>query len=157
MDVNLSPVDVNVRLMDLNIRLMNVTFRLLNVTFTLMSVTLTLIDLPLRLMDVTLRLIGRDAEADRGGGQVDRREFQVNGRVRDVLKSEDPHHRQRPRRLLPERLPVETVRPELMVGAVVMVLIETGLAKLRIFRLPDYLGSAFLLATLGMIAFFILE
>jgi len=46
---------------------------------------------------------------------------------------------------------------KLMVGGVVMVLIETGLAKMRIFRLPDYLGSAFLLATLGMIAFFILE
>ena len=46
---------------------------------------------------------------------------------------------------------------KLMVGGVVMVLIETGLAKMRIFRLPDYLGSAFLLATLGMISFFILE
>jgi formate hydrogenlyase subunit 4 len=46
---------------------------------------------------------------------------------------------------------------KLMVGALVMVLIETGLAKMRIFRLPEYLGSAFLLATLGMIAFFILE
>jgi formate hydrogenlyase subunit 4 len=46
---------------------------------------------------------------------------------------------------------------KLMAGGVVMVLIETGLAKMRIFRLPDYLGSAFLLATLGMIAFFILE
>ena len=46
---------------------------------------------------------------------------------------------------------------KLMVGAVIMVLIETGLAKMRIFRLPEYLGSAFLLATLGMIAFFILE
>ena len=46
---------------------------------------------------------------------------------------------------------------KLMFGALVMVLIETGLAKMRIFRLPDYLGSAFLLATLGMIVFFILE
>ena len=46
---------------------------------------------------------------------------------------------------------------KLAVGGVVMVLIETGLAKMRIFRLPEYLGSAFLLATLGMIAFFILE
>ncbi len=46
---------------------------------------------------------------------------------------------------------------KLMVGALIMVLIETGLAKMRIFRLPEYLGSAFLLATLGMIAFFILE
>jgi len=46
---------------------------------------------------------------------------------------------------------------KLAAGAVIMVLIETGLAKMRIFRLPEYLGSAFLLATLGMIAFFILE
>lgn len=46
---------------------------------------------------------------------------------------------------------------KLAFGALVMVLIETGLAKMRIFRLPEYLGSAFLLATLGMIAFFILE
>jgi len=46
---------------------------------------------------------------------------------------------------------------KLAAGGAVMVLIETGLAKMRIFRLPDYLGSAFLLATLGMIAFFILE
>lgn len=46
---------------------------------------------------------------------------------------------------------------KLALGGVVMVLIETGLAKMRIFRLPEYLGSAFLLATLGMIAFFILE
>jgi formate hydrogenlyase subunit 4 len=46
---------------------------------------------------------------------------------------------------------------KLMLGGVIMVLIETGLAKMRIFRVPEYLGSAFLLATLGMIAFFILE
>jgi formate hydrogenlyase subunit 4 len=46
---------------------------------------------------------------------------------------------------------------KLAVGALIMVLIETGLAKMRLFRLPEYLGSAFLLATLGMIAFFILE
>ncbi|MEI6208297.1 MAG: NADH-quinone oxidoreductase subunit H [Desulfuromonadales bacterium] len=46
---------------------------------------------------------------------------------------------------------------KLMLGGIIMVLIETGLAKMRIFRLPEYLGSAFLLATLGMIAFFILE
>lgn len=46
---------------------------------------------------------------------------------------------------------------KLLLGGTFMVLIETCLAKMRIFRLPDYLGSAFLLATLGMIAFFILE
>lgn len=40
---------------------------------------------------------------------------------------------------------------------VIMVLIETGMAKMRLFRLTEYLGSAFLLATLGMLSFFILE
>ena len=37
------------------------------------------------------------------------------------------------------------------------VLIETGLAKMRIFRLTEFLGSAFLLATLGVLSFFMLE
>jgi formate hydrogenlyase subunit 4 len=40
---------------------------------------------------------------------------------------------------------------------IVIVLIETGLAKMRLFRLPEFLGAAFLLATLGMISFFILD
>ncbi|MBF0457024.1 MAG: NADH-quinone oxidoreductase subunit H [Nitrospirae bacterium] len=40
---------------------------------------------------------------------------------------------------------------------VVVVLIETGLAKMRLFRLTEFLGAAFLLSTLGVIAFFILE
>lgn len=38
-----------------------------------------------------------------------------------------------------------------------IVLIETGLAKMRLFRLTEYLGAAFLLATLGMLAYFILD
>jgi len=38
-----------------------------------------------------------------------------------------------------------------------VVLIETGLAKMRIFRLTEFLGAAFLMATLGMLSFFILE
>jgi formate hydrogenlyase subunit 4 len=38
-----------------------------------------------------------------------------------------------------------------------IVLIETGLAKMRIFRLTEFLGAAFLVATLGMLSFFILE
>jgi formate hydrogenlyase subunit 4 len=40
---------------------------------------------------------------------------------------------------------------------IVLVLIETGLAKMRLFRLTEFLGSAFLLATLGLLSFFILE
>ena len=46
---------------------------------------------------------------------------------------------------------------KLAVLGVIMVLIETGMAKMRLFRLTEYLGSAFLLATLGMLSFFILE
>jgi len=46
---------------------------------------------------------------------------------------------------------------KLAVLGVILVLIETGLAKMRLFRLTEYLGSAFLLATLGMLSFFILE
>ena len=46
---------------------------------------------------------------------------------------------------------------KLIVGAVVLVAVETGLAKMRIFRLPEYLGSAFLFAMLGVISFFLLE
>lgn len=40
---------------------------------------------------------------------------------------------------------------------IILVLIETGMAKMRLFRLTEFLGSAFLLATLGMLSFFILE
>jgi formate hydrogenlyase subunit 4 len=46
---------------------------------------------------------------------------------------------------------------KLAAGGVVLVLIETGLAKMRLFRLTEFLGSAFLMATLGMLSFFILE
>ncbi len=38
-----------------------------------------------------------------------------------------------------------------------LILIETGLAKMRLFRLTEFLGTAFLLATLGMLSYFILE
>ncbi len=46
---------------------------------------------------------------------------------------------------------------KLAATGVIVVLIETVLAKMRLFRLTEYLGSAFLLATLGMLSFFILE
>ena len=38
-----------------------------------------------------------------------------------------------------------------------VVLAETGMAKMRIFRVPEFLGTAFLIATLGMLSHFILE
>lgn len=46
---------------------------------------------------------------------------------------------------------------KLVFTGIVLVSIETGLAKMRIFRLTEFLGSAFLLATLGMLSYFILE
>lgn len=46
---------------------------------------------------------------------------------------------------------------KLAASGAVLVLIETGLAKMRLFRLTEFLGSAFLMATLGMLSFFILE
>ena len=41
--------------------------------------------------------------------------------------------------------------------AVGLVLIETGLAKMRLFRIQEFLGSAFLFATLGLLSYFMLE
>jgi len=46
---------------------------------------------------------------------------------------------------------------KLAVVGIAVVLIETGLAKMRLFRLTEFLGAAFLLATLGMLSFFILD
>ncbi|NJD55199.1 MAG: formate hydrogenlyase [Nitrospirae bacterium] len=46
---------------------------------------------------------------------------------------------------------------KLAVSGVILVLIETGLAKMRLFRLTEFLGSAFLMATLGMLAYYILD
>jgi formate hydrogenlyase subunit 4 len=46
---------------------------------------------------------------------------------------------------------------KLGVAGLIIVLIETGLAKMRLFRVPEFLGTAFLLATLGMLSFFMLD
>ncbi len=46
---------------------------------------------------------------------------------------------------------------KLVIVGIAIVLIETGLAKMRLFRLTEFLGAAFLLATLGMLSFFILD
>lgn len=46
---------------------------------------------------------------------------------------------------------------KLVIVGIGLVMIETGLAKMRIFRLTEFLGAAFLLATLGMLSYFILE
>jgi formate hydrogenlyase subunit 4 len=46
---------------------------------------------------------------------------------------------------------------KLGLAGLIIVLIETGLAKMRLFRVPEFLGMAFLLATLGMLSFFMLD
>lgn len=46
---------------------------------------------------------------------------------------------------------------KLFIAGVSLVVIETGLAKMRLFRVPEFLGSAFLFATLGMLSYFMLE
>jgi formate hydrogenlyase subunit 4 len=46
---------------------------------------------------------------------------------------------------------------KLGITGVGLVLVETCLAKMRIFHVSEFLGSAFLFATLGMLSFFILE
>lgn len=46
---------------------------------------------------------------------------------------------------------------KLAAAGIGIVLIEIGLAKMRLFRVPEFLGSAFLFATLGMLSYFILE
>lgn len=46
---------------------------------------------------------------------------------------------------------------KLSIAGIAIVLIETGLAKMRLFRATEFLGAAFLLATLGMLSFFILD
>jgi formate hydrogenlyase subunit 4 len=59
----------------------------------------------------------------------------------------------------PAMLPVALVAivVKLALIGVFIVLVETGLAKMRIFRVAEFLGMAFLLASLGMLSYFILE
>ncbi len=57
--------------------------------------------------------------------------------------------------LLP--LAVLVMAGKLMLVAAGIVVIETGVAKMRIFRVPEFLGTAFLVATLGMLSHFMLE
>ena len=46
---------------------------------------------------------------------------------------------------------------KLAVGGIVLALIETANAKMRIFRAPEFLGTAFLLAVLGLLVRLLLE
>jgi formate hydrogenlyase subunit 4 len=59
----------------------------------------------------------------------------------------------------PAMIPVALVAltAKLALTGVFIVLVETGLSKMRIFRVAEFLGMAFLLASLGMLSYFILE
>lgn len=46
---------------------------------------------------------------------------------------------------------------KLAIGGFLLALIETMNAKMRIFRAPEFLGTAFMLAVLGMLVHFLLE
>jgi len=46
---------------------------------------------------------------------------------------------------------------KLIIASTALIFIETGLAKMRLFRVTEFIGGAFLFATLGMISYFILE
>jgi len=46
---------------------------------------------------------------------------------------------------------------KLAVGGAGLALLETLSAKMRIFRVPEFMGTAFLLAVLGLLTHFLLE
>jgi formate hydrogenlyase subunit 4 len=45
---------------------------------------------------------------------------------------------------------------KLAVGGMLLALLETASAKMRIFRVPEFLGTAFLLAVIGMLVHILL-
>ena len=49
----------------------------------------------------------------------------------------------------PETLPVLVFK--LAIGGALMALIETLNAKMRVFRVPEFLGTAFLMAVIGLL------
>jgi formate hydrogenlyase subunit 4 len=50
-----------------------------------------------------------------------------------------------------------TLVAKLALAGAGLALLETVSAKMRIFRVPEFLATAFLLATLGMLTHFLLE
>jgi formate hydrogenlyase subunit 4 len=54
-------------------------------------------------------------------------------------------------------LALPVLAAKLAVGGLALALIETLSAQMRIFRAPEFLGAAFLLAVLGMLIHFLLE
>ncbi|PMY01208.1 formate hydrogenlyase, partial [Pseudomonas sp. GW460-13] len=45
---------------------------------------------------------------------------------------------------------------KLMVGGILLAALETASAKMRIFRVPEFLATAFLLAVIGMLVHLLL-
>ena len=50
-----------------------------------------------------------------------------------------------------------TLTLKLALGGALLALIETVSAKMRVFRAPEFLGTAFLLAVLAMLVHLLLE
>jgi formate hydrogenlyase subunit 4 len=46
---------------------------------------------------------------------------------------------------------------KLAVGAVLLAVFETAIAKMRVFRVPDFLGTAFMLGLLGTLLLFVVR
>ena len=60
---------------------------------------------------------------------------------------------QRPRRPTPSAL--ATYLGKLAVGGFLLVLFETSIAKMRVFRVPEFLGIALMLGLLGTLLLFV--
>ena len=45
---------------------------------------------------------------------------------------------------------------KLAVGGALLAVLETAIAKMRIFRVPEFLGTAFLLAVIGVLVHILL-
>ena len=46
---------------------------------------------------------------------------------------------------------------KLAVGAVLLSLFETAIAKMRVFRVPEFLGAAFMLGLLASLLLFVVQ
>ena len=60
-----------------------------------------------------------------------------------------------PRRVGYARRPRSPMLAKLAVGGVLLALFETSIAKMRVFRVPDFLGAALMLGLLGTLLLFV--
>ena len=49
----------------------------------------------------------------------------------------------------------QAISAKLGVGGFLLVVFETSIAKMRVFRVPDFLGIALMLGLLGMLLLFV--